>query len=247
MGLEVPLIIVPRKKAVNVVESSTTLEFNSSMSVTEINKKIEGLGRYIPYGVTVTFQFANGTYTIDDAINITGFIGGGTIHVLGNGADNTRQLAKSVVLQASGDTPSAILYARNNMVDMYIKYIRFNRYSLTQVWRHSIITLRNASCFLDVFCCSFDHSDNLYGKTVFVGGPSYCYVEESFFRYGQAAISAQHNAYIYVSNSESDASNKPAYGLDASYFGQIIDAGSVHVQGSSQDRHTGVGGQIVTG
>jgi len=246
MSLQVPLIITPKKKAVNIIESSTTLEFNSSMSFSEINKRIERLGKYIPHDVTVTLQFADGTYTVDEALNIIGFEGGGKIEIFGNASDNTRQLSKNVVFQVSGDTPNYILHILSNVVGIYVKYIRFNRYSLTNPWRYASFFSWMCAGYGWVEYCSFDFSDANHGRAVFVAGPSFFHVVQCYFRYAVVAVSAYHNAYITVSDSESDSS-KPYHGLEANVFGKIRDTGSVHVQGSSQNHCTDLGGQIVTG
>ena len=64
-----------------------TINFNNSMTRAQIQAKINSVGKYVPQGQTLTFQFADGTYNLDQSLLFTGFYGGGTIHIQGNIAE----------------------------------------------------------------------------------------------------------------------------------------------------------------
>lgn len=61
-----------------------TVSLDNSMSAGEIQDVIDSVGRFIYPGATVTFQFADGTYTLSDTLEFSGFFGGGHIVIQGN-------------------------------------------------------------------------------------------------------------------------------------------------------------------
>jgi hypothetical protein len=84
--------------------TTQTVNFVATDTATEIQALIDAVPRYIPFGATVTFQFADGTYTLDTSLTWSGFYGGGTLHIYGNSANNTLSTTKSVDLDFNNDT-----------------------------------------------------------------------------------------------------------------------------------------------
>jgi len=67
-----------------VEPESRTITFTNGMSEADIQASIDKVGRHIPKGVSITFQFEDGTYNFDNALEFTGFYGGGDVYIQGN-------------------------------------------------------------------------------------------------------------------------------------------------------------------
>ncbi|MCM8813391.1 MAG: hypothetical protein NC924_05570 [Candidatus Omnitrophica bacterium] len=59
--------------------TSRAINIDNTMTTAEIQSAFDAVGRYIPDDVVITFQFADGTYTLNNALVLDGFYGGGEI------------------------------------------------------------------------------------------------------------------------------------------------------------------------
>lgn len=93
-------LAVEENRAINY---GTTLNLDNSMSIATINSKINALPKHIGQYVGLTLQFADGTYTVDASIAVTGFHGGGYVTLKGNPAEDFYALHtnQAVVLDGS--------------------------------------------------------------------------------------------------------------------------------------------------
>lgn len=81
---------------VDVIEN-----FDNSMSSQEIQNLIDKYDKHIPSGSTLTFKFADGTYTLTSTLSFSGFYGGGELYVDGNSSNFTKSTTKAVYLDFS--------------------------------------------------------------------------------------------------------------------------------------------------
>jgi hypothetical protein len=79
-------------------ELSQTINLNNSMSTSEIQAAINGVGRYIGPGQELIFQFADGTYNMTDELKFEGFYGGGYMRIYGNTGESGLHTDQAVYL-----------------------------------------------------------------------------------------------------------------------------------------------------
>ena len=105
------------------LEENTTVNLDNSMSAATINALIAAQPKDLN-GYTLTFQFADGTYTLNETLDFSGFRGDGGVKVFGNSSDNTLATSKSVNLDFSGTDGLNGIEAYNNSATIYVYYIR---------------------------------------------------------------------------------------------------------------------------
>lgn len=118
------LILEERYK--NVVRKGVdrTIALDNSMSASDIQDLIDAQLKYIPYGKTLTFQFEDGTYTLNNEIKFTGFFGGGTLDILGNSSDSGLGTSKSVSLNPSATQTNCIEILGNSVALIRFRYCK---------------------------------------------------------------------------------------------------------------------------
>lgn len=108
-------------------ETTRTINFTTADSAADIQAKIDAVGKYIPQGVTVTFQFADGTYILNDGVQFTGFFGGGTILIQGNRGEanpNDLHTTQEVYLDFNtAGSPAGCIWFQS--CGVYIKVLNF--------------------------------------------------------------------------------------------------------------------------
>lgn len=70
-------------------ETTRVINITAGMTTAQIQALIDGIGKYIPYGVTVSLRFADGTYTSTSVIDVLGFYGEGVLSIDGNTSETT--------------------------------------------------------------------------------------------------------------------------------------------------------------
>ena len=83
------------------LEENTTVNLDNSMSAATMNALIAAQPKDLN-GYILTFQFADGTYTLNETLDFSGFRGGGTLRIYGNSSDNSLSTTKSVNLDFYG-------------------------------------------------------------------------------------------------------------------------------------------------
>ncbi|HPM74171.1 MAG TPA: hypothetical protein PLA71_00450 [Saccharofermentans sp.] len=103
---------------------NTTVNLNNSMTASEIqaliNQQPKDLNGYI-----LTFQFADGEYTIDSSLDFYGFLNGFLI-VQGNEGDNTLSTTKAVFLNGSSISGSPVLDFSWCTATIYTYYLKIS-------------------------------------------------------------------------------------------------------------------------
>ena len=83
------------------LEADTTVNLDNSMSAATINALIAAQPKNLG-GYTLTFQFADGTYTMSEKLVFHDFHGGGYLQIYGNASNNSLSTTKAVHLDFSG-------------------------------------------------------------------------------------------------------------------------------------------------
>ena len=105
-------------------ETTRTINLTNSMSADAIQTAIDAVGKHVPYGVTVTLQFADGTYTLSHQLTVQGFYGGGKILVPGNPAESaTLHTNQAVFLNFSAQDCNGIV-AYGNSATVEIDFLK---------------------------------------------------------------------------------------------------------------------------
>jgi hypothetical protein len=228
------------------IATSVTVDFDNSMTAAQIQALINAVPKYIPYGVTVTFQFADGTYTLNATLSWTGFYGGGTINILGNTTEANATVlhtTQSVVLDFSASTAVGVT-VRNNEVYFMIK----NLAVVTQgaATGYASLSLQHNTLSIFVYYNYFYADSYVAGDA---GSAIYClscpsvtvlYTYLSTHYYG---ILSSYNSSVY-SNGNDDTGTPPIYGLYASGGSKIGKVGT-QPSGSVNDEFESSGGEIV--
>lgn len=102
-----------------VLTEDTTVNFDSSMSVADMQTLIDAEPKN-QNGYSLTFQFADGTYSFDDTLTFSDFFGGDLI-IIGNDSDGVPTgVARSVLLAGTTDAP---LMAITNCQRVFHEYL----------------------------------------------------------------------------------------------------------------------------
>lgn len=196
-----------------------TINFNNTMTTAEMQTLIDGVGRYINAGVTIIFQFADGTYTIAaDGLTWEGFIGGGAIFIQGNtGEANAEDLhtTQSVYLDHSASNGPVVL-ANLCTPFVYIRNLKVKTKSDAS-WNDICIKIQRCSNAGVRYNCV--GTGTTQGGGIWVIETPVVHVQENYIDNLQKGIIAQ-NATVcsYIND---DTGTSPAYGLNARYAGTI--------------------------
>eukprot|EP00828_Plagiopyla_frontata_P048515 TRINITY_DN9320_c0_g2_i3.p1 TRINITY_DN9320_c0_g2~~TRINITY_DN9320_c0_g2_i3.p1 ORF type:complete len:391 (+),score=-1.47 TRINITY_DN9320_c0_g2_i3:531-1703(+) len=103
-----------------VLTADTTVNFDQSMTASQIQTLINGVPKNLN-GHVLTFQFADGTYTLDAALWFQSFYGG-EVYIVGNGSDSPISgAAKSVILNFSSDRGIIITSCQSRVSMLYLE------------------------------------------------------------------------------------------------------------------------------
>ena len=170
----------------------TTVNFDSSMSSAEVQALIDAQPKNLN-GYTLTFQFANGAYTLDASLDFSDFYGG-NVYILGNSSDSGYGTTKSVHLNFSTLT-SGDCISISNVANGRIYYLQITAPDTSNT---DAISVQNGGGWMDIRYNMLAGS----GKTN-----------------SQACIFCAQAAQVY--SFQNYVSNMP-YGLRASSLGRIF-------------------------
>ena len=80
--------VVGRQLAAQEVNTTKTINLDNTMTTAEIQQIIDSTDHFIAPGEILTFQFADGTYTLTDTLSFYGFYGGGYLWIQGNSTED---------------------------------------------------------------------------------------------------------------------------------------------------------------
>ncbi len=219
--------------------STQMVNLNSSMTTAQIQALIDAVPAYIPYGVSVTFQFADGTYTLDAPLYFRGFYGGGSIYIQGNPSDASASETKAVTLDFSGTGTNGV-YALNTSVILYTRYLRIK---VSSAGGYGAI--RSAGCpgRIRVHYCSLMGTATTNGYGVICSATPMVDVIGCFVAGVLYGFHSAYGGFFLSENNDAPTGNKPGYGLAASRGGVIAKSGT-QPSGATADEITNSGGVI---
>jgi len=219
-----------------IPETTRTINFTSSQTATQIQADIDAVGKYIPKGVVVTFQFANGTYTLDNQLLFQGFYGGGRINIQGDTAQST-SLHNNQNVHLDFST-GGIVYIDSSVTRTFIKNLR-----ITAADANICLNLSRVG-FTNVWYCYLanDGKTSTVSRGVHATEGSHVYVILTYFSNNYYGIFAGNTVQISSSGND-DTGTQPNYGLRSEANGTI---GKLNTQptGSTANESLGQGGNI---
>ena len=213
-----------------------TVNFDATMTSGEIQQTIDSQGRFIPYGTYIYFDFADGTYTLTNTLEFSGFYGGGRIWVRGNTNDTTVSTSKSVIINASSLAAHAFLFGGNGIYNI-LRYMEIRPNT-----SGAYAGLYAVSCQRTyVGQCYFNGASTAEGRGVWLSNSSANYIHDNLFSNMKYAIRTELSRLI--SNNNDDTGTAPAVGL---FSGTAATIGKMLTQpsGSTSNEWTETGGVI---
>jgi hypothetical protein len=197
-----------------------TVNLDSSMTVEEIQSKIDIIGKNIPAGVVITFQFADGTYNLTAPIVFFGFYGGGKINIYGNisESNNTNlHTSQRVHLDASGINCGGIVVSGCSVACISINNFKI---SIGNNYNQAGIVIQNSSSNIDIF---YNYINGTGKTSENVGIWSYrsgsSYVLKNYV--SNVNVGIQSSWGVMASESNASTGILPNYGLFAAYGATI--------------------------
>lgn len=220
-----------------MLNANATVNINNSMTAAQIQALINEQPKYLN-GYVLTFQFADGTYSLSTYLGINGFVGG-AVSILGNAGNNSRSVTKSVILNSAS---GIVLTLNNNAANMIVRYLDCRA---TDTAYNPCIQLVNN--------CAVQFQYNYLHSTALAAGNTYgLSAEESHVRCYNNMItnftfgirSAFNSTVLSQTDDDNGVGARPIYGYLAEYNGEIGKADSSAITGSTSDNLTGTGGVI---
>jgi len=224
-----------------IPETSRTINFTSSQTAAQIQTEINAVGKYISKGSDVIFQFANGTYSLDDTLNFVGFYGGGEIYIQGDTSQTDGlHTNHNVHLDFTGATLS--LSAVN--VDSCILSMVYVRHLKITAEDGDICLSANAEVGLRVFYNYLINNAKTSSSSIGYRSFGGCTTQftGNYVSNNHYAISSNVNSKIY-SNGNDDTGTQPNYGLHASN-NSVIGKNGTQPSGATADELSNSGGEI---
>jgi len=226
------------QKITVIPETSRTINLDNSMTTLEIQTEIDAIGKFIPKGVNITIQFANGTYNLDASILVTGFYGAGTLNVYGDSSQTGLRTDQSVHLNFSGEAINGILITGN-----ILGVTRFSHCKVTVDDGYQCVMLVQNTMlytFSNYLITTGKTSGSSIGYYIIANGSTQVfdnYLSGMFY-----GIISTHCSFIYSTNND-DTGTQPNYGMVASIGGVIGKAGT-QPSGSTANENVQTGGAI---
>ena len=206
----------------------TTINLDNSMTTAEIQAKIDACPRDHETSQKITFQFADGTYTLSN-LSFSRFRQ--DIYVLGNASDNTLSNTKNVVLDFIASGGNGLSLYRCGKV--FIKYLAVKTDDAYGIYI-------NSGQQLDAYF-NYLYNDQQVGYLYYLASLRYGYIYSNKLRGGACGIIAT-GSRVYSNNNESDTV-EPDYGL-RSVGASVIGKSGTQPTGSTANESTSSGGVI---
>lgn len=232
MASDLNLLLMGSGDSDPILAENTIINLDSSMTAAEIQALIDAQPMNLG-GYTLTFQFADGTYTLNNTLYFKYFFSG-EINIFGNIADNSLSNTKNVNL-VFGATHG--IYLQNTRCTISVKYLAI---------QHSGSAGKSAIRFNNAIGDNYAHYNFIQGNSIAVGEgitavECFLYCDSNSFTSNYVAIYS-YISFVNVSNCES-VTVLPGYGLLASSGGVISKNGTTPT-GTTANQLTSVGGVV---
>lgn len=190
--------------------ASRTVNLNSSMTVVEIQKEIDNIGKEILIGVVITVKSAAGTYTITDNILIEGFSGAGAISIEGVTGNTTLHTTQTVVYNSIGYDKNIFVFNNNSISNIDI--LNFNLSYDCDTLVTSPIKITDTTGNISVKYCYIVGNSTTYGRGIFMTSSlGTASLVRNYFEQGNYAIFATTGGSVFVNDCASTGTI-PNYG-----------------------------------
>ena len=223
------------------VSRTQTVNLLQTDSAADMQTKIDALGKYIPNGQVVTFQFeTGGTHTLNDIITFAGFFGSGSILILGNISEadaQTKHTTQDTILDFNNGTSG--LDILNVEVYVLVKNLKI---IVETTGINSKCIFADVGNRVEAWYCYFIGNNTNNG-----GGFQARYVR--YARVFNCLVSTIKNGLISTGSrlhdwDNDDTGTMPLYGLWSSQIG-YIGKQSTQISGSTANELIDAGSQII--
>lgn len=186
--------------------ADTTINLDNSMTAAQIQALIDAQPKDLG-GYTLTFQFADGTYNLDDKLTFRGFHSGNSVKIYGNTSDSSLSTTKAVSLDFSSYDGNGIsINDCSARVYVYSLKITVN----TNSTNRQAIVVDNSTCVRAYYDYLLGTSTT-YGYLFLSQMSGSVYIYNTYFSNAYVGIFA---ATSKVSlNSNDDTGTAPKYGI----------------------------------
>lgn len=217
--------------------SDTTVNVDDSMSASEIQAAIDAVPRNLG-GYTLTIQFADGTYTIDQGISVFGFYGG-AVNAYGDASEGQNlHTDQSVTLDGSGLSDN-VLTLISNAAPVVVECLHIKGNSAAN-YRCLFATDTMPVAVFGSYLEGNGTGSGWGFQQIRVAASKLHTSYVSNVKDGYHV----HQASVGFANDVDDTGTQPAYGLTASSGSQMGTAGTTPT-GSTANTRTYFGGEIL--
>lgn len=225
-------------------ETTRTINLLQSDNTAAKQAKIDAVGKYIPSGITITFQFEiGGTHTETDTLNFKGFFGGGLIFIQGNTAEADATIlhtTQDTIIDVTAQTTIKAIWVQLNFVQIYIRNLRIDIPDSAGSWG---MFVQGNAAYTQVrysYILGAGTTNATRGiEFEYDGGGLISKNYVSNMQYGIVSTMSQ-----IVSSGNDETGTDPLYGLWAKAGGIICKSGT-QPTGSTADELVDAGGLIV--
>lgn len=221
-------------------ESTRTINITAGMTTAQIQAEIDAIGKYIPYGATVSVKFADGTYTATATIDILGFYGEGTLSIDGNTTETTALHTNQAVHIDGTSYAGNIININTCSAKVQVRFMK-----ITAQDGYKPINISSAG----IVAVQYNYLI-LTGKTstnsrqvMVAGAKCQCTLTNNYINNGYYGVMAQADCFT-ISDNTVVTGTSPTVGLASITFGKIYKLNTQPTFTGSAES-TSLGGQIV--
>lgn len=201
-----------------VEAASRTINLAHTMTHTQLQAAIDGVGKYIAKDVIITFQFANGTYSYTSPIAFRGFVGEGSVLIAGDTTQGVSAHTNQNVVIDFTAADSNVLEISHNTVPVNVRNLKLTLASSGS--KHGLVATGNT--YLDVRASYILGPATSGGNRAYYAlGGGVAYVQTTVFSNLHYAIVCALGATL-ISSSNASTGTNPNVGLWALAAGTIV-------------------------
>lgn len=220
--------------------ANTTENYNAAQSAATIQTAIDLLPKYIAEDVTLTIQFADGTYTLSHVLSFRGFWGPGILALEGNAGESGLHMNQAVDLDFSGQDCHGI-----DLIGITCQYVSVTNLDVkikTNVAHYAAIRIVGSVSTVYTDGCYLHGTSNTKGWGMHASANSYIRPYATYVGTIYAGLWCDFSKG-FSRDVDDDAANPPQYGLVA-YNNSTIGKRSTQPAGSVANELTGYGSVI---
>lgn len=186
--------------------ANTTVNFTSAQTAAQIQADIDAQPKNLN-GFTLTFQFADGSYTLTEGLLFEDFYGGIT-YILGNSSNNSLSTTKAVTLTQTAGSISTITVNRCEYAEVsYLKVDNSSGFGAQTIEFRSVVGAVNYGYYLG-------------GAAQIYGNRAIIQANDNYVSLGTNAIYSALSR-IYSTNNVTTGTQATGYGLRATAAGTV--------------------------